>query len=523
MVLLGAVVAAVVLAAAPAAPAAAHPLGNFSVNHYHGLHLFPDRVEDRAIIDDAEIPTLQQLPTVDTNADGVVSAAERAQYAGTTCLRVAAALRTDLDGRGLTWRVTRADFGYRTGAANLRTGRTECALHAPARVRGPATLSVTDGYQTDRVGWREITATGHGVGLDRPPVPAKSISDELRDYPNNLLASPLDQRSVRLRITEDGTGTGTAAGPRVPMAGGLARAMGTWGERLNTLVGSRLTPLAGLLGILLALLLGAAHAAMPGHGKTVMAAYIAGRQGTYRDAVIVGATVTATHTGGVLITGVLLTTVSSLAGETLLGWLGVASGVLIAAIGVGLLVSARAGRHERLRGRREELPSAAAGATLVAAGAHPHRSAHPHASHAHAHPHNHPHEHPHQPAVHDLPCGRHRHGAGRSPYRRGLIGMGVAGGLVPSPSALIILLGAIALGRTWLGVLLVLAYGLGMAATLTAAGLLLVHLRGRLAQRVGHVSGRLAAATPWITAALVLIVGVVLAAQAAGPLLSRGG
>ncbi|GAB3950503.1 hypothetical protein GCM10027614_51040 [Micromonospora vulcania] len=97
--------------------------------------------------------------------------------------------------------------------------------------------------------------------------------------------------------------------------------------------------------------------------------------------------------------------------------------------------------------------------------------------------------------------------------------MGVAGGLVPSPSALIVLLGAVALGRTWFGVLLVIAYGLGMAATLTAAGLLLVHLHGRLAHRVGALSGRLAAATPAVTATLVLIVGVTLAARSAGPLL----
>jgi nickel/cobalt transporter (NicO) family protein len=93
--------------------------------------------------------------------------------------------------------------------------------------------------------------------------------------------------------------------------------------------------------------------------------------------------------------------------------------------------------------------------------------------------------------------------------------MGVAGGLVPSPSALVVLLGAVALGRTWFGVLLVLTYGLGMAATLTAAGLLLVRLSsrwgGRLAARVG--SGRLVAAAPAMTASLVLVVGLGLAAR----------
>ena len=93
--------------------------------------------------------------------------------------------------------------------------------------------------------------------------------------------------------------------------------------------------------------------------------------------------------------------------------------------------------------------------------------------------------------------------------------MGVAGGLVPSPSALVVLLGAVALGRTWFGVLLVLTYGLGMAATLTAAGLLLVRLSsrwaGRVAARIG--SGRLVAAAPAMTASLVLVVGLGLAAR----------
>ncbi|BCB78647.1 sulfite exporter TauE/SafE family protein [Phytohabitans flavus] len=290
------------------------------------------------------------------------------------------------------------------------------------------------------------------------------------------------------------------------MAGPLSRAVGTLGDRLNNIVGSdHLTPLAGLLGILLALLLGAAHAALPGHGKSVMAAYIAGRQGNYRDAITVGVTVTATHTSGVLVVGLLLTTVTSLAGETLLGWLGLTSGLLIAAIGIGLLTSALTAQRRRRRAP-DPLPCgdhAHANPQLVAVAAAP-VNQHQH-QHDHAHRVGHPHPHPHRKAG-----------------RRGLIGIGVAGGLVPSPSALIVLLGAIALGRTWFGVLLVIAYGLGMATALTAAGLLLVHLHGRLAHRVDAVSGRVAAATPLATATLVLVVGLVLAAQTLGPLLRLG-
>ena len=105
--------------------------------------------------------------------------------------------------------------------------------------------------------------------------------------------------------------------------------------------------------------------------------------------------------------------------------------------------------------------------------------------------------------------------AGRAFSRRGLIGMGIAGGLVPSPSALVVLLSAIALGRTAFGVLLVIGYGLGMAATLTAAGLVLVTVRDRYQHRLGAARGRLGTlarrwgvVTPYATAALVSVVGL---------------
>ena len=149
-----------------------------------------------------------------------------------------------------------------------------------------------------------------------------------------------------------------------------------------------------------------------------------------------------------------------------------------------------------------------AGAVHAAATA-PHVHDHPH---DHSHPHDHGHDHGHGGWWTD----GHTHGpvAGRG----GLIGMGVAGGLVPSPSALIVLLASIGLGRTVFGVGLVLAYGLGMAATLTVVGLLLVRLRGRLDRRAADVRGRrwlarLAVAVPVLTAGLVLLVGLALVAR----------
>jgi ABC-type nickel/cobalt efflux system permease component RcnA len=201
-----------------------------------------------------------------------------------------------------------------------------------------------------------------------------------------------------------------------------------------------------------------------------MAAYLAGRRGRPRDAVAVGATVTVTHTGGVLVLGLLLTTVAGVAGEAVLGWLGVASGVLVAAIGLGALRAAV--RHHR----------------------------HHHHDHRHDHHHDHHHDY------------RHDHHHDR-PGKWSIAGMGIAGGLVPSPSALIVLLAAAALGRTAFGVLLVLAYGLGMAATLTAAGLVLIRVRDRLGGRITLLR-RWRIAGPPATAALIVVVGLGLAGRA---------
>ena len=481
-----AVLAAIVMVLAlPARPAWAHPLGNFSVNQAVRLDLYPDRIAVTAIVDLAELPTLQARSAVDTDGDGRVSAAESVAYNTQVCSAMARAVALRVDGHRVQWSVRPAGFGYRPGSAGLRTSQTSCALGAAAHLTSPARLDLVDSYQAGRVGWREITAAGHGVHLVHPPVPARSVSHSLRSYPADLLGSPLDQRSAQLRA-EPGDGPGAGAAIHLNRGDPVSRWVAAADRKLEGLVGGRLTPLVGVLGVVLALMLGAAHAALPGHGKTVMAAYIAGRSGRPRDAFTVGAIVTLTHTGGVLVLGLLLTATTSLAGEVVLGWLGIASGVLVAAVG-GAMLAGVLRRRARVHGyHRYHRPPA-----------HDHDHDHGHAP-GHSHHHGHPHPHP----------------SGR-PRRLSLAGMGIAGGLVPSPSALIVLLGAIGLGRTAFGVLLVVAYGAGMAATLTAAGLLLVRVRDRWASHPRRALARLAALAPAGTAALVLCVGLGLAGRAA--------
>lgn len=496
----------VLASTAMTAPAAqAHPLGNFTVSHYNNLTLTPEGIELLTIVDTAEIPTQQEQSTIDEDGDGQMSSAELLGHAQLMCPQLEKALYAEVNGVPAAWEPGTTALETVPGSAGLPTLRMTCRFSAGAPLDKSASLTFEDQYRPDRIGWREITVQGEGVRLLDSPVPSRSISDELRNYPEDLLTSPLDVRSVSLATEPGDDGSaGTDEGVGVPGFTGsdpLSRLVTAGDRLLNSLIGDReLTPLIGVLAVLLAVLLGVGHAALPGHGKTVMAAYLAGRRGRPRDAVIVGATVTATHTVGVLVLGLLLTISSAFVGEQALRLLGIISGALIVVIGIGLLRDAL--RARRAQGDPEEVL------------AHAHAQGHSHSHHGEAHHHSHG------------PDGGHGHGRGHAhghahgpgTGRRGLIGMGIAGGLVPSPSALVVLMGSIALGRTVFGVVLVLAYGFGMAATLTAVGLLLVRLRGRLDRyssdgRAAGVISMVLKALPTFTASLVLIVGLGLVAR----------
>lgn len=470
-----AVLAAVLLSVGLAPPAYAHPLGNFSLNHHDGLRLFPDRVEDVAVVDSAEIPTAQDRESADTDGDGTVSAPEKTRHARARCLRLAGDSRLLTDGGRRPWELRASRLVYGKGAAGLPIARLTCRLRAEADLTRRTDVSFTSGADAARTGWKEITATGHGVRLDASDVPARSASGVLRAYPSGAADEPLDRTHAKLR-TEPGAGAGAAVADEAAPGAAPALASGAvlfpaLENRLTSLTtGHDLTLPVGLLAVLLTVLLGAGHAALPGHAKLAVAACLARREGGVRAALAVGATVTATHTAGVLTVGLVLTVSGGLLGEHLLGWLGAISGVLIAAIGTGLVISAA--RALKTGGS----------ATSWHHG-HTHGNEHSHGHrHSHGHTHDHPHDHDHDHHSHHpdrAPSGSR--GSSRGLRLPSLLGVGLAGGLVPSPSALVVLLGAVALSRTSFGVLLVLGYGLGMAATLTAAGLLLSGGTGRLA------------------------------------------
>ncbi|MFE3373215.1 nickel/cobalt transporter [Streptomyces sp. NPDC059173] len=548
----GALVAVASVASAPAATA--HPLGNFSVNYHTGLVLRPDRIDAHVVVDHAEISALQERSAIDADHDGKVSDDEARVHAEKTCSDLSGQLRLSVSGTQAEWRRSSATLVYENGEAGLRTSRLTCSLTSPADLTEPADIRAETDYYTRRVGWHEMTATGQDVRITRTDVPATSTTRELRRYPADPLASPLDQRSATLRSEP---GQGRAAVPAVvadlPGAGVIGGVLARVTGAFDSLVGAReITLPVGLLALLLALVLGASHAAMPGHGKTIMAAYLAGRRGTRRDALTVGATVTLTHTAGVLVLGLALPVSTHLAGETVLMWLGAASGLLVTGIGLWLLTGAVRGRpqhnhHHHGPGHGHSHHHHGPG--------HSHSHSHSHDGNGHGHHHDHAHgadsPHPHGPAavpasardsapvrelqataaIATLAPPDHEHRPAGTPTasrdarrtsRSGLIGMGIAGGLVPSPSALVVLLGAVALGRTAFGVLLVIGYGLGMAATLTLAGLLLVRLRERIEShdrartiRRNPLLRKLARTGPVVTSVLVIAVGLGLTLRAA--------
>lgn len=444
-----------------AAPAAAHPLGNFTVNHHSTLLVGREQIVVEQLLDMAEIPAYQERAAMDRDGDATPSAAEADAYRQSRC----AALLPDLDlrvaARPAPLRLDASAISFPPGQGGLTTLRLSCRFLAEARIAGPVAISFADHSDDARLGWREIVVRGEAVAV--AGAPSASVSAELTSYPDDLLTSPLDIREVRFDARP---AAGLAAAPEA--ASTLPALAGQ--DRLAELLALReLTPLSVALALALAFVWGAAHALAPGHGKTVVAAYLVGSRGTVRHALFLGLTTTITHTAGVFALGLITLFASRyILPEQLFPWLSLASGLLVAWLGIAMFAG-------RLRG----------------AG---HHHAHDH-SHDHDFGHDHSHPHPHS---HTPPQG--------AMSWRGLLALGVSGGLLPCPSALVVLLGAIALGRVGFGLALVLAFSLGLAGLLTAIGVAFLYA-GRLVSRV-RVGGPLLRILPAASAFCVALLGL---------------
>jgi nickel/cobalt transporter (NicO) family protein len=422
LVLLVAALACLVLPSA----ATAHPLGNFTVNRFSRIEIAGPRVYVHYVLDLAEIPTFQA---------GHIDARSYAR-------RIAHGAELAVDGHPARLVPVETALAHPPGAGGLRTTRFEVILRGP-RLGAAARIDYRDTNYAGRIGWKEIV-----VG-DAP-----SRSRELRAYPRDLLSSPLDVTAVQTTLVPS---SDSATPPHVT-TGAAAQAPDRIADSsFASLVNrDRLGVWVVLASLGAALFWGMAHALSPGHGKTIVTAYLIGQRGTPRHAALLGLIVTVTHTIGVFALGLVTLLLSRfIVPSDLYPWLNLVSGVLVVAIGASVLRS-------RWLHRR---------------------------AHAHGHHHDHGRQH-HQ---HDL-------------SRRSLIAIGISGGLLPCPSALVVLLAAISLHRVAFGLVLIVAFSAGLALTITGIGLFAVLARG--AFRRLSFEGRLLSLLPAASALAILAAGV---------------
>jgi nickel/cobalt exporter len=508
--LLRAAALALFCAAAPAT-VLAHPLGNFTINHYAGIVLTPDEIRLDVVIDMAEIPTFQERQQIDTDGDGDVTDAETAAAVGPACDRQAKDLRLVVDGTPAGLARSAASIAFPAGLGGLSTMRIECSYVAPLpSPLAQSTITFEDASYPERIGWREIVVTGDNVTIDAGGLPTTSVSARLTQYPTDLLSQPLDTRSASI-VATPGPGSAGVAVSQAPTAQGPATAPavsgavpgGVGGELPAIFREVDLTPVVALLSIATAFALGAGHALTPGHGKTLMAAYLVGSRGTPLHAVGLGLSVTVSHTLGILVLAALVVGAQGLLPpDVVVRVAPVIAAVTILAIG-GWMLSREIRRRVAAR---------------WAAQTHGHDHGHDHDGHAHPHV-DLGHDHEPDPGEHSHGGVRHSHlpAAGATISWRGLFALGLAGGLIPSTSALIILLGSIVAGRPAFGFVLVVIFGLGMAAVMSGVGLAMVFARKRLDRLpAGSGLGRVAQHAQLAAAVVVLAFGVYLTAQAIG-------
>ena len=436
----------VVGALAVPAVAAAHPLGNFTTNHYSRVVASGDRIYVLYVLDLAEIPTFQEKPT-----------------AAKLLPRIARGMSLRVDGHAVPLRPVRHALGFPPGVAGLRTTRFESVYASPPLGRGVQRVRYRDGTFRDRIGWKEVVVQhDSGATVQSTSAPTRSVSDELRAYPKDQLASPLDVRTADLQVVP---GSGPGVVPAVSHGQGLDSRVtvhqGGDGGFTSLISRRKLSTGFVALALLLAFFWGAVHALSPGHGKSIVAAYLVGTRGTPRHAALLGLTVTVTHTVGVFALGLVTLALSAfIFPEQLYPWLNLASALLVVFVGCGVL-------RARLRHRRAQV---------------------------HGHHHHHGHHHDHQLSM------------------RGLLGVGISGGLIPCPTALVVLLAAISLHRVGYGLVLILAFSLGLAGAMTGIGLLAVSAK-KLAGRV-RLDGRVVRALPALSAAVILLLGLVMTVRA---------
>ena len=474
-------------------------MGNFSISHYARLQADPNDVRVRYVIDMAEIPTLTEKETLGHGQDGAITAPEQAGYLAARAAQLASGVTLMVNNAPIPLTLTGSSLRFSPGAGGLETLKVSLDWLA-STPPGRRTVTWEDRNYPSRTGWKEVVAVGSsGVALQDASVSGIDRSLGLSIYPRDIIP-PQDTAAHFTAVPGAATGAaGTAPADAPPPATRDATPRDAFTQ---TIARRSLTPGVMLLGLLIACVFGAFHALSPGHGKTMVAAYLVGSRGTGRHAVLLGLIVTITHTLGVFALGLITLFASRyIVPEKLYPVLSVVSGLAVFGVGFWLLVS-------RLRG--------------VSTG-HDHSHSHDHApdeihlhTHDDGHTHSHDNEHPHthdDGHTHSHGFGSHTHAVPEGPITlRSLLALGISGGIVPCPSALVVLLSAVALHRIVYGMALITAFSVGLASVLIVIGLMVVSTRHWFERF--PVGEGLIRRLPVASAAAITLIGVMLIIRA---------
>ena len=542
----------------------AHPMGNFSVNHYGKIKVGQKSVEILYLVDMAEIPAYQEMRQfgITTTPDDPGDM----RYLDGQSTRLKEGLTLEIDGQSVALDTISRQVIFAAGAGGLPTMKLAFVFRGKFAASGAHKLSYADNNYPGHAGWKEIVVIGDGSTILASTAPDVDRSQELTNYSSDLLNSPPQQLAAlvnfRTAAAEPEMGGSVASAniptrlapvppaitrralparesqrPATPASADL-NGKGLNGKRSNPIESStgvppfvfaaslqstsragnkaRNTPRSrftelissqGKLGFwvllsaaLIAAGLGALHALEPGHGKTIVAAYLVGSRGTSRHAVLLGFVVTAAHTAGVYLLGIVTLYASRyIVPEQLYPWLGAISGLSVTGLGIFIFLrhlSGESGEH----------------------------------SHAAGEPHSHwflsmfkqkafergaPKEAKQQPSIQNQKplSSEAAQGEACGVSLRELCVLGVTGGIVPCPAALVVLLSAFSLHRIGFGLFLITAFSLGLAGVLVVVGLTMVYTKRFMAARI-RGEGSIVRYLPLLSSAFMMVLGVGIAASA---------
>lgn len=507
------------LVAFAAPPTHAHPMGNFSINHYARFEAKSDGLWLRYILDYAEIPAADRMPQLDSDGNGAISALEKSAFLSKEATTLLNGLSLRINSQPVALVPIRSDLEVRAGAGGLPTLRvwTDARVALPAN--GQARVTYRDSNFEGRTGWMEI------IAVARQGRAIRDSNASSTDQSRGLTVFPIDAGVVPPRQSEAAFSVVSSSGASQNGAVKNDSGMGTSASASKTndqtpqngftqsIAERKLTPGLMLGGMLVALAFGAVHALSPGHGKTMVAAYLVGTRGTTRHAVLLGLVVTITHTFGVFALGMgLLFASQYILPERLFPALSALSGLLVFGVGLWLFITRWQGLtsgqvHDHHHGDEE------------------HSHAHDDDGHSHSHDEEHGHSHAHDGHTHSHGAHVHSHGGRAHSHAvpegpvtmKTLVALGISGGIVPCPEALVVLLAAVKLHRIGYGLLLITTFSIGLAAALIAIGLVVVAARRHMSRfdKLGEGSA-LVRFLPIGSAAIITLIGAGLTLSATG-------